>query len=269
MTQKNAVIWITGASSGLGRSLAINLAERGNRVIASARNEQQLAMLAAENTNITALVCDITDRDSLDRAALQMATITPHLDQVIFNAGNCEYLDFPDPDWDALYRVMQVNYFGSINCLRVALPFLRNKKSRDENAKAPHIVGIASQVTAAPFPRAEAYGASKAALQYFYHSLRIDLAPENIDVTVVDPGFIDTPLTRKNDFAMPFLMDVDAASRRIINKLESRPRRYRFPWRLTALLSISRFLPGLWQKMMAGTVKNNSEAGRSEIGKEK
>ena len=263
MTQSTSVIWITGASSGLGRSLAIKLADRGNRVIASARNEQQLAELAAENDNIIALACDITDRNSLDRAAQQMATITNHLDQVIFNAGTCEYLDFPEPDWDALYRVMQVNYFGSINCLRLALPLLRNEK-----AKAPHIVGIASQATAAPFPRAEAYGASKAALQYFYHSLRIDLAPENIDVTVVDPGFIDTPLTRKNDFAMPFLMDVEAASTRIINKLESRPRRYRFPWRLTALLSISRLFPGLWQNMMLRST-TNYKTGKSETGCEK
>ena len=74
---------------------------------------------------------------------------------------------------------------------------------------------VASQVTAAPFPRAEAYGASKAALQYFCDSLRLDLADEQIDVSVVNPGFVDTPLTRKNDFEMPFLMDVEQAAERV------------------------------------------------------
>jgi short-subunit dehydrogenase len=110
---------------------------------------------------------------------------------------------------------------------------------------------VASQVTNAPFAKAEAYGASKAALQYFFNSLRIDLAPENIDVSVVNPGFVDTPLTRKNDFDMPFLMDVDDAAQRIIKQLSSRPRSYSFPKRLQALLLTSRLMPGTWQKMVS------------------
>ena len=84
----------------------------------------------------------------------------------------------------------------------------------------------------------------------FFDSLRIDLAAENIDVTVVNPGFVDTPLTRQNDFDMPFLMDVEEASRRILRKLESRPRSYSFPTRLSALLKLSKIMPTLWQKMV-------------------
>jgi short-subunit dehydrogenase len=168
------------------------------------------------------------------------------IDQVILNAGNCEYLEFPDPDWSAIRRVMEVNYFGTINCLQVALPLLRQS-----TVARPHIVAVASQVTNAPFAKAEAYGASKAALQYFFSSLCIDLAPENIDVSVVNPGFVDTPLTRKNDFDMPFLMDVDDAAQRIIKQIESRPRSYSFPKRLRALLLISRLMPGTWQKMVS------------------
>ena len=238
------VIWVTGASSGLGRSIALQLANGGALVIASARNRQALDELAAQSANIRALACDITDSEACAALGAQLAAISPHIDQAILNAGNCEYLDFPDPDWAAVRRVMEVNFFGTVNCVELVLPLLRA-------ARQPHLVVVASQATAAPFPRAEAYGASKAALQYFCDCLRLDLAGEKIDVSVVNPGFVDTPLTRKNDFEMPFLMDVEQAAGRIIDKLGSRPRRYSFPLRLSLLLGLSKLAPGLWQKAMA------------------
>ena len=88
-------------------------------------------------------------------------------------------------------------------------------------------------------------------LQYFCDSLRIDLAAENIDVTVVNPGFVDTPLTRKNDFDMPFLMDVEEAAARVVKRIESRPTHYSFPLRLSLLLSLSKIIPGTWRRMVA------------------
>ena len=188
------VIWVTGASSGLGRSLALGLAAQGHSVIASARNEEVPEITGEISVSpLFALPCDITDEKSVKGCAGEsISAIFTGLDQVILNAGSCEYLDFPDPDWAAVRRVMEVNYFGTINCLQFALPLLRQSA-----VARPHIVVVASQVTNAPFAKAEAYGASKAALQYFFSSLRIDLAPENIDVSVVNPGFVDTPLTRK------------------------------------------------------------------------
>lgn len=252
------VIWITGASSGLGRSLALQLAGQGHRVIASARNQEELEKLAALNTNIVALPCDITDEEAMEALRSRIVEISPSLDQVILNAGNCEYLDFPDPDWSAVRRVMEVNFFGTLNCVKLALPLLRkNKNDRS------HLVAVVSQVTAAPFPRAEAYGASKAAMRYFFDSLRMDLAADDIDVTVVNPGFVDTPLTRKNDFPMPFLMQVDEAADRIVKNIEARPRHYSFPRRLSLMLSLSKILPGVWQKMVApsatAAVKDSEE----------
>ena len=240
------VVWVTGASSGLGRSLALQLANQGALVIASARNRQALEDLAVEHINIRALPCDITDRAEMAALGERLRAISPHVDQAILNAGNCEYLDFPDPDWTAVQRVMDVNFFGSVNCVEFVLPLLRASQQ-----ERPHLVVVASQVTAAPFPRAEAYGASKAALQYFSDSLRIDLAPENIDVSVVNPGFVDTPLTRKNDFDMPFLMDVDVAAKRIVDRLQRRPWHYSFPRRLSFVLGFSKLLPSLWQKSVA------------------
>lgn len=245
-------VWVTGASSGIGRAIALQLAEQGALVIATARNQQALDELAAENGNIRALGCDITERVALRSLGERIAQITPHLDQAILNAGNCEYLEFPHPDWDAVRRVMEVNFFGSVNCVEFALPLLRASRQR------PQLVVVASQVTGAPFPRAEAYGASKAALQYFCDSLRLDLAREDIDVNVINPGFVDTPLTRKNDFDMPFLMDVGEAARRIIAVLDKRPRRYSFPKRLSMLLAISKIFPALWQKAVAPDKKPNT-----------
>ena len=240
------VVWVTGASSGLGRSLALGLAAQGCSVIASARNQESLLSLEKLSDSIVALPCDITDGKSVEAALAKISASFTYLDQVILNAGNCEYLEFPGPDWSAVRRVMEVNYFGTINCLQLALPLLRRS-----TVARPHIVVVASQVTNAPFAKAGAYGASKAALQYFFSCLRIDLAPENIDVSVVNPGFVDTPLTRKNDFDMPFLMDVDIAANRIIKKISSRPRNYSFPKRLQALLLTSKLMPRVWQKMVS------------------
>lgn len=252
---KSKVIWVTGASSGLGRSLVLLLANQGHQVIASARDEKALQELGALNPNICAMPCDMVDDASLASIQSEMTEKFSAIDQIILNAGTCEYLDFPEPDWLAIRRVMEVNYFGTVNCLKVALPLLRNS-----DASRPHIVAIASLVTNAPFPRSEAYGASKAALQYFFDSLRIDLAAENIDVTVVNPGFVDTPLTRKNDFEMPFLMDVDQAANRIIKNIASRPRVYSFPKRLRGLLLISKLFPSLWQKMVSQKDKKDGSA---------
>ncbi|MEM7562201.1 MAG: SDR family NAD(P)-dependent oxidoreductase [Pseudomonadota bacterium] len=251
-------VWITGASSGLGRSLAFALANDHWLVYASARNDIELKVMADLDERIIPVPCDITDSESVMRVAAEIDRRSGGLERVILNAGSCEYLDFPEPDWGAVRRVMEINYFGTVNCVQAALPLLRNSQGR----KAQLVI-VASQVTGAPFPRAEAYGASKAALQYFSESLRIDLAPENIDVTVVNPGFVDTPLTRQNDFDMPFLMPVEEASQRIVSNIESHPDRYTFPWRLRALLSLSKLMPGSWRKMVA---TDKTTAARSSGG---
>ncbi len=259
--KREKTIWLTGASTGLGRSIAERLAREGNRLIISARSADALAELADQYENVTAVACDITSETAMAAAGAEIERITPHLDQIILNAGNCEYLDFPNPDWGAVKRVMTVNYFGTVNCLEQALPLLRRAPGGNG-----HVVMVASQVTNAPFPRAEAYGASKAALQYFCDSLRIDLASEGIDVTVVNPGFVDTPLTRKNDFDMPFLMASDEAADRIVRRLAARPTSYSFPFRLSALLSLSRILPGLWRKLMASSTERQQAQSSREAG---
>ena len=243
--KKTSNVWITGASSGLGNALAVALARRGDQVVASARNEIALRDLEKSSSNISVLPCDITDSNAMEKVSTELGEINSLYDLVVLNAGSCEYLDFPDPDWSAVNRVMEVNYFGTVNCVKAVLPFMKGTAE-----KHSHLVVIASQATMAPFPRAEAYGSSKAAIQYFFSSLRMDLLDQYIDVTVINPGFVDTPLTQKNDFPMPFLMDVDTAADRILSKLKSRPREYSFPKRLKMFLGLSRIFPGFWQKMV-------------------
>lgn len=241
------VIWITGASSGIGRELCLQLVAQGHHVIISGRNKQALAKLAAQSDRVKPLVFDVTDERSIAGAAENLAGMTSRLDRVIINAGSCEYLNFPNPDWSAVNRVMEVNFNGAVECIRIALPLL------NQSSRRGHIIGIVSQVVSAPFAQAEAYGASKAALSYFLDSLRVDVA-DTIDVTSVYPGFVKTPLTDKNHFAMPFIMPADEAAQRIIKNIERRPSHYTFPKRLHWLLKISKIAPGLWQKMVTAKV---------------
>lgn len=245
-------IWITGASSGIGQELTRLLASKGNRVIASARNRDALHELEEEYVNISGLACDVTDKGSMAAAARELKERFGAINRVVVNAGTCEYLNPDAPDWGMMERVMAVNFFGAVNTVEVALPLLRGN-----GESAPQIVAISSLVTDVPFPRAEAYGASKAALQYFFESLSVDLAP-GVDVTIVQPGFVDTPLTRSNDFPMPFLQTAEQAARAIFDGMKSREHRVRFPRRLSMLLSASRSSSGLWHRFAVSKLRRRA-----------
>ncbi len=242
------VIWLTGASTGIGRSLAIKLAAQGNTVIASARGQKALDELAATYDNIIPLAFDVSREDLIEQVQTQLLQHSGHLDRVILNAGTCEYLDIDTPDWNMMQRVMKVNYFGTINALAAAMPLL-------EASAKPHIIGVVSLATVVPFSRAEAYGSSKAALQYFFDSLRVDLVKKNIDVTVINPGFVKTPLTDKNDFSMPFLMSSEEAADRMANAIAKRPRQFDFPGRLKWMLKALGFIPAFWNKVVAPSLR--------------
>jgi NAD(P)-dependent dehydrogenase (short-subunit alcohol dehydrogenase family) len=243
MTIRNEIIWITGGSSGIGAAIARLLAEQGNRVIISGRDVDCLQATALMHRNIETLVFDVTDSSNISAAREQFAARIDHLDRVILNAGTCEYLDIDSPDWSMPARVMATNYLGAVNTLAACFDLLKR-------APQPHIVGIGSQAIRAPFPRACAYGASKAALGYFLESLRVDLSAHGIDITHVLPGFVDTPLTRKNDFPMPFILSADAAAQRIVTALAARPREFAFPRRLSAVLWLARRFPRSWQRVI-------------------
>jgi|TARA_B110000211_G_scaffold116429_1_gene134851 short-subunit dehydrogenase len=238
---RNEIIWITGASSGIGKAIAKQLAQQGNKVIASGRNRQALDELASHSDNIFPLICDLVT-DSKDSIQQSLIELTPKLDRIILSAGDCQYLDIKQDDWSCIDHVMAVNFHGSVRAIQASLPLLE----KTDNA---HIVGISSMASMAPFTQAEAYGASKAALSYFLKALRIDLKDKNIDVTDVMPGFIDTPLTQQNDFSMPFLLSSKEASHRIIKAIEQRSFTAVFPQRLYWLFKVISLIPKTWVKI--------------------
>jgi len=230
-------IWLTGASSGLGAALAELLLAQGLRVALSARRAEPLQALAARYPQqVLVLPGDLGEPEQVQQIAEQIAQQWGALDSVILNAGTCEYIDARQFEAALVERVLRTNLLAASYCIEAALPLLRL-------GHQPHLVGVGSSVTYLPLPRAEAYGASKAGLRYLLQALRIDLASEGIDVTLVSPGFIDTPLTQRNDFPMPMRWPVDKAARHILQRLPSRPYEIAFPGLFIAALSLLASLP--------------------------
>jgi NAD(P)-dependent dehydrogenase (short-subunit alcohol dehydrogenase family) len=230
-------IWLTGASSGIGATLAELLLQAGHRLAISARRVEPLQALAARYPNQVLLVPgDLGDAAQVEAIGERIEQAWGALDTVILNAGSCEYLDARAFEAAMLERVLRSNLFSAGYCIEAALPLLRQ-------GLRPHLVGVGSSVTYLPLPRAEAYGASKAALRYLLEALRIDLASEGIDVTLISPGFVDTPLTRDNDFPMPMRWPVDKAARHIAERLDRRPFEIAFPGPFIAGLQLLAHLP--------------------------
>ncbi|WP_434700495.1 SDR family NAD(P)-dependent oxidoreductase [Pseudomonas sp. D1-1] len=234
-------IWLTGASSGIGAELAKVLLEQGHRLALSARQAGPLQALADRyQDQVLVLPGDLTDRDQVVAIIQHIDREWGALDQVILNAGTCEYLEPGHFDARLVERVLNTNLLGTYHCLEAALPLLR----RGQN---PHLVAVCSAVTWLALPRAGAYGASKAALRYLFESLRIDLAAEGIDVTLVSPGFVDTPLTQRNDFAMPMRWPAERAARHIARRLPARPLEIAFPGLFIVIMRLLGHLPARWR----------------------
>lgn len=236
MKLENKLIWLTGASSGIGFALCEALLKKGNRVFASARNCDALQALKTEYQNLYLIPCDISDKTSLEHAALQIRHYTPYLDMLIANAGTCEYIDVTDFDSALIQRVMNTNFMGTAHTIETALPFLYQ-------AFSPYIAVVSSSVAWLPLPRAAAYGASKAALNYFMESLRSDLTHLGFKISIINPGFVQTNLTDKNDFAMPMRISAQQAATAILRGLEKEQWNIHFPKKFTYILKIIACLP--------------------------
>ena len=242
------VCLITGASSGLGRALAIEYATLGWRVIAIARNAERLASLAAEHPHIVPMSVDVTDAAAVERAVQQLALDYARVDVAILNAGTCEYVDLPDWPIDAFERTFQINFHAIALMVPKLLPLL-------QPANTAKLAIVSSLAHYFPFTRAEAYGASKAALSYFTDSLRVDVASTGLQVTLVEPGFIDTPLTQANDFDMPFMLTAEESAKRVAKAIAQGAQRYRFPKRLVLSLSLLNLLPYNLRQSVAARMK--------------
>lgn len=233
-------VLITGATSGIGLSLVKLYKSLNCEVIAVGRNTQVLSELA--QLGIDTMTLDLLDLAACRNQIKLLEQKHSFIDLAILNAGNCEYVDCENFDAELVKRVFDANVITLANSIECVLPLLRKSTQA-------HLVGVASMANYVPLSRAEAYGASKSAVNYLLESLAIDLLPENIAVTVVNPGFVKTPLTAKNDFPMPFALEADEAAKIIHRGIVNKKNEIHFPYRLSIPMKIFALLPrGLWRK---------------------
>ena len=230
-------VLITGASSGIGKQLALDYFAEGWQVIACGRDEARLVQLSTQCPS-----SEIRRFDMTDLAATREALAQCQADLVILCAGTCEYLDNGVVDAERVARVLNTNLLGPVNCLDAILPQL---------SSGAHIAMVGSTASLIPLPRAEAYGASKAALAYFARSLAVDLVKRNIHVSLVLPGFVATPLTDRNDFVMPMIITSQQASRAIRHGLAKGASEIAFPKLFATLLKLTSMLPQAVQRALA------------------
>lgn len=230
----NSVL-ITGASSGIGRQLALDYAQEGWQVYACGQSSERLALLEAESNRITTLRFDVSDGEQV---ATALAELDPLPSVLILNAGTCEYINHGQIDVALFRRVFETNVFGLLNCIEAM---------QDRFNALTHLVLVGSTASYLPLPRAEAYGASKAALAYIAKTLDIDLAAKSVTVSLVSPGFVKTPLTDKNDFAMPMLVSPEYASEKIRRGIKAKKKEIHFPPKFSLFLKSLALLPLSWQ----------------------
>lgn len=229
-------ILITGATSGIGKALAIHAAKEGYRVIACGRNKDALDALSS-NSNIDACQFDVTDLEDARRALSAVK-----FDIAVLNAGTCEYVDIDNFEPDMFRRVFEPNFFGVVNCVDALLPKLQ---------QGDKLVIVDSMARLLPFTKSQAYGASKAALHYFTKSLEVDLHHKGIKVQAVSPGFVETPLTDKNDFEMPMKISAEEAAQAMLAGIEDDKQTVFFPRIFGFILRFMHILPTPLQKRIS------------------
>ena len=242
-----ANVWIIGASSGIGAALAIALAREGHSVVASARRIDLLNQVAARSPRSGAIIplpLDVRDRSALEAAAAQVFSRFGQLDYCFLNAGKYE-LSRSGIDPAVYAEVTRVNYLGVVESLAVVIPRLIHQGSGQ-------ILVTASVAGYRGLPQAGAYGPTKAALISLCETLAIELKPLGVAVRVINPGFIRTPMTAKNRFYMPFLIDAEDAAQRILRALPGKRFEIAFPWQMILIMKIVRILPNwLYLRVMA------------------
>jgi short-subunit dehydrogenase len=219
------IIWITGASSGIGRALALEMANRGWLVCASARSADKLQALSKENKNIHPYPGDVTDVARMEEIVANIEAERGPIHTAVLNAGVYLYARAVPFEREKYIEQMNVNQLGPINGLTALIPRFTERK---EGA-----IWIVSSVTAfGGIPLAAAYGSTKAALINLAECLKFELDKYGVHIGVINPGFVDTPMINKSSYAMPFIMSPQKAAQRIANAMPRRPFEITFPLRL-------------------------------------
>ena len=230
-------IWITGASSGIGKALALKFAKEGWQVAASARRENLLSEISDLNKNISSFPLDVTNKENCKSVFEEIKNKFENIDICFFSTGTWDPKKEKDIDVDQMKKVMEVNFFGTLNCIKVVENYFREKNSG-------HISIVSSIAGYRGLPNSTGYGASKAALNNLAESLYFDFARYNVRVSLVSPGFIKTPMTDKNEFKMPFLKTAEFAADKIYKGLiNGSSFEIDFPKELTLILKFLKILP--------------------------
>ncbi len=231
-------VWLIGASSGIGLATAKALHAAGARVIVSARNVQLLQQFVDEHPGSHAVALDVSDSAAMVQASREVQA-QQGLDVVVYCAGYYQPLRATNYSLEVMLRHQDVNYIGAARMLDAVLPALLAQG-------AGHISLVASVAGFRGLPQSLAYGPTKAALINLAETLYYDLSPRGIGVSVVTPGFVETPLTSHNDFAMPALISPDKAAQEMLRGWAKGEFQIHFPKRFTRVLQLLRVLPYRW-----------------------
>ncbi|HEX5355846.1 MAG TPA: SDR family NAD(P)-dependent oxidoreductase [Aquabacterium sp.] len=231
-------VWLVGASTGIGRATAARLHELGAQVIVSARNEVALRAFVLQHPGSEAVALDVVDMASVREAHERVMALsrTGTLDMVVYCAGHYKPMRAQDFDLAEALRHQRINYDGALHVLDAVLPTLLCQGSG-------HISLVASVAGFRGLPKALAYGPTKAALNSMAETLYLDLHAQGIGVSVINPGFVATPMTAHNDFTMPALLTPEQAAREMVAGWEMGRFEIHFPRRFTLWLKLLRHLP--------------------------
>lgn len=237
VTATRRIAWITGASSGIGRALALRLARDGWTIAVSARSVDELASLATESDGrIVAFPLDVTDKAAVDETVQAIEDRLGSIDLAVFAAGTY-FRDYAVGFDSARFRAMvELNLIGTAQCLERVMPAMIARESGQ-------IAVVASVSGYVGLPGAASYGATKAALNVMCEALYPELRSHGVKLSIVNPGFVDTPLTRKNDFPMPFLISTEEAADTIADGLVAGKYEIVFPRKMALAMKVLHALP--------------------------
>lgn len=237
MSLQPGVAWIIGGGTGIGAGVAKQLAQNGWTVAISGRRAEKLAEVAASNAAIRPYPLDVTDGAAIAATIEEIVANHGRIDLFVFGAAAWQPMDVGDYAFEKFQRIVDTNYLGLI---RIADPLLKQM----ERQGGGHFAAIASVAGYFGLPRSAAYSSTKAGIINLLETIRAELAPKNITVRMIAPGFVKSELTDKNDFPMPFLMETDDAAKRIVTGLTSSDRfEIAFPKRMVWLMKTIRWLP--------------------------
>ncbi len=228
--------WVTGASSGIGRALVLELARRGVRVAASARRLPELEALAALDARITPFPIDVTDLSSVTATAAEIVTRLGPIDLAVFNAGIGMKMGGRDFDAALAARTMAVNYMGLVNGI-AAVQEQMIQRGRGQIALMSSIAGYRG------LPGEAAYCPTKAAAISLAEALEPELDAAGVSISVINPGYVDTPMIASAGRRLPFVITPEDAALRIIAGLDRDKFEIAFPWQMVALGKLARILP--------------------------